>query len=334
MDSYPTDREIFLTMKRRILPITIVVATSIRFPLRKCWLVIWILIEIRMAGMAMLLIKEETKEKTILFFLFQSFPSITILIIITINWTSMNELTSPHLITALLLAIVCKIGIFPLHGWILKLSKSISWVNNIIIIRIQKVIPLLILVKITLSLKITLIAAISIIALTLILLCCPNRKIFIITSSITHISWIIVRAWKIKITCLVYLAIYSIIITPIIIQFKKFKYKNLTKQENKPKLNQTGLKVSLLRLSGLPPLAGFFLKALVIYFLTAYKTPTKLTISFLIAATGAFYAYIQVLTKILTLKVQAKREKKALSIKNSKIILVWNTMFPLVILIK
>lgn len=65
-------------------------------------------------------------------------------------------------------------------------------------------------------------------------------------------------------------------------------------------------------------MTGFFLKALVVFYLAIYKIPTKLTIIFIVAATGAFYAYIQILTKILALKTQTKREKKAISLKNTK----------------
>lgn len=174
----------------------------------------------------------------------------------------------------------------------------------------------------------------SILAMTIIMLYCTNRKIFIISSSMVHISWIIIRVDKIKLICIIYLLIYSIIITPIVTQFKKFKYNSLVKQEVKTTPNQIRFKINIIRLAGLPPLSGFFLKALVLYNLIIFKRPTKIAITLLMVATGAFYAYRQIIIKLLLLKRYNKTEKKDIKIENTKKAITWNSIFPIIILIK
>lgn len=173
--------------------------------------------------------------------------------------------------------------------------------------------------KTSLTILLSGIALISMAVITIFLVNSLNRKMFLITSSLAHISWMLVRSITIKMACLVYLSIYSFIIMPIVVHIKKLKTSNLRiNQENRAKINIIAFKINFISLSGLPPFTGFFLKALVVFLLILCNSPTKMVLTLLVLATGAFYAYSQIMMKIILREMLNKKEKKAVKISIAK----------------
>jgi len=123
---------------------------------------------------------------------------------------------------------------------------------------------------------------------------------------------------KIKIICLVYLSIYRVIVALIVKQLEKSKNPILIGQTNRTTNDQLRIKLNIIRLSGVPPLTGFFLKALVIYSLIKFGTSFKAGTLLLIAATGAFYGYNQTTIKIMIFKPQKRKGESPIRIKNQK----------------
>lgn len=100
-------------------------------------------------------------------------------------------------------------------------------------------------------------------------------------------------------------------------------------QEAKVVQDQIGLKISIIRMSGIPPITGFFLKGIVICILLKYSNPRKLSITLLMATAGAFYAYNQTTIKLIALKPRKKKEKKEMNTIKEKIQILLNLILPL-----
>lgn len=251
-----------------------------------------------------------------------------VLLRISLKWTPLQEIYNPNLITIVIISIICKIGIFPMHIWVVKMRKVISWVNNLILITWQKIIPIIILIKATIIKTTTILRVISITAMTTIIINSSNIKRLFIASSMGHISWIIMSIRKIKVIPLIYLRLYSTLTFLIVAQLKKWKASFLRKQETKMTNDQTSIKINIISISGIPPFTGFFLKALIIYTLIKYNSPIKITIILLVTATGTFYAYNQTIIKSISLKPLKIKEKKKTNAIKEKSTISWNLLLP------
>jgi len=177
------------------------------------WVIVWIVLELNTLGFLILLSTEKKKEKLIIFFLFQSVASI-VLIVFLFGFNSTLELNKNNLIVLLILwSIIVKIGIFPFHRWIIEMSKNISWTNINFVLRWQKIIPIIVLIKSNFKIEIKIILIISLIAIRLIVIKISSIKIIVVLSSIIHNRWILIPLIMIKFLRICYIAVYSAILS-------------------------------------------------------------------------------------------------------------------------
>lgn len=313
MDSYPNDREIFLIIKSQRYCIVAIIVRSIIIIQTKSWRISWILIEINIIIIILQLIEENIKEKIILFLVFQSLPAICILTYIVYSQTSIEKIIVRWAGTIVIIAIICKIGIFPFHNWILSIRKSISWTNNFVVMTVQKIIPIVFIIKIRLKTTLMYIRIISIIVISRYLLIVSTIKLFLIASSLVHLTWIIIGNFQSIIGPLIYLIFYSIILSTIIRQAKKREKKIIKDQIGKTSL----YKINIFRLAGIPPTTGFMLKAFIIISITLKIIPNFILILIVIVAAISFYAYRQMLYKPLHNTTNHNWNKKIYENKNT-----------------
>lgn len=90
-------------------------------------------------------------------------------------------------------------------------------------------------------------------------------------------------------------------------KFKK-KLKKITVNQTHEPINT--IKVRILRLAGIPPLAGFIAKTIVLIALSYRIERKKFIIIIIIVATISFFAYIQIIYKALILIKRKQKSRK------------------------
>ena len=231
-----------------------------------------------------------------------------------LNW-SVEQNNNKYTHYIVLFAIIIKIGLFPLHTWVVKFNKNLKWINLTILLTWQKFIPILMLIKSRLNTTSKWIAINSIIILTIIIIKITNLKVVMTLSSTIHNRWIIIPIKFYKNISSLYLIIYSIIL-PIV---NMFLFKNNSKLVYKQIIEKNFLINILLKifsLAGIPPIIGFILKIVVLYCLIKLSNQEWTIFILFIASSTNFYVYSQIFYKNLsliktnTLKINKNQKNK------------------------
>jgi len=190
------------------------------------------------------------------------------------------------------------------------MSKNISWTNINFVLRWQKIIPIIVLIKSNFKIEIKIILIISLIAIRLIVIKISSIKIIVVLSSIIHNRWILIPLIMIKFLRICYIAVYSAILS--IINF--FLIKNNIKKINSQRKNKSTkieILVLMFSLAGIPPFIGFILKIIIILTMVKIIIRTWSLIIFLIIAIIRFFVYYQIYIKnIRDLKTMKKTKIK------------------------
>lgn len=166
---------------------------------------------------------------------------------------------------------------------------------------------------------------------TLIQLIFVKIKPLIVSSSIVHIGWITIPQRIVKIFPLIYLAIYTIVLIPLILILKKTNKWKLIKTEQK---NNFILTLNIFNLRNVPPLTGFILKWIVFSLLIHQKTNIIYILVLFIIATISFYIYFQIIYNNLTknyMNIKYKINSKIKSINS--VFLLLTIILPIFIII-
>jgi len=232
------------------------------------WMLVWIFLELRSSVFIIIIVTEKTKknrENAIKYFIIQTIAS-SILLISLIKRLNKNFLSSQttfsYIIMITTTALAIKIAIAPIHSWFPKIISRITWNNSLILITIQKIIPIKI---ISSNSKVNIIIVFSIRSILIGTIAQINNnsiKLIMAISSINHLGWIIISS-KINIQVSIqYLTIYSIIILIIIKFFNK--YNNLILTNPQSKMIKYKILLIILSIAGMPPLLGFIPKWLIL----------------------------------------------------------------------
>lgn len=209
-----------------------------------------------------------TSEIIINYFLLQSFNSY-LYIISSINLNFINNTLIDLIAFILNLSILTKIGLPPFYVWYLKVINKLNWINLIILITIQKFIPLIILNNL-INLNNEFIIKFNIINLIFISFISAllglnqiNLKLLMCYSSIIQIRWLIILIFLNELIWMNYFILYIYISIRIIVILNKFRL-NYLSNLNLLKLNNRWiyfiLILNIIRLARIPPLFGFIIK--------------------------------------------------------------------------
>lgn len=235
-----------------------------------------------------------------MFFVFQSIASTSLLVFIIIEKSSKIEEKYSNTFLLIICSIIIKIGLYPFYFWALDIRKILRWINIIVLITWQKIIPIFILIKILKKINIWWILIISIFIINIILIKISNTKIILISSSLIHSRWIILSSKFLIYFPLIYLTIYSIIL---MINTKLIKIRNRLKLpfQKLEKKNKNLLIISIFRIRGIPPSIGFFIKITIIYSIIKIIDPYWIIIATLLVASIRFFVYFQISYKNITI---------------------------------
>lgn len=243
---------------------------------------VWMGLEINLLSFIPLMINTNnllSTEAALKYFLNQVLASLVLLflIIFIINnyiFIFFNRMYSSF-INLIICTILIKIGAAPFHFWLPQVIDKIRWVNNLILITIQKIAPIIILSYIINARFLVLIIVLNIIIRAIRGFNQTSLRKIIAFSSINHIGWIFIGLIFNDALWLNYFIFYRLFSIAIVIIFKTFNL-SFIKQTFSLKINYLQkilIFCSFLSLGGLPPFLGFFPKWIIIQYLTDFNIP-------------------------------------------------------------
>nr|UYX57264.1 NADH dehydrogenase subunit 2 [Rhipicephalus linnaei] len=295
------------------------------------WFIFWLMMEINM--MSFIPIMNEFKLKNynsmIMYFIIQSFSS-SLFFISSFQYSLFNTELFLSLIN---ISILIKLGVIPFHFWLMLISESLNFNSLLILLTIQKIIPLLIIEKFLNKMMIPLFVLSSLMASILAMKYKLMKKILIF-SSISHQGWILCLIAKKVNFWFSYLIMYSFIIYTIIINCKMVNFNslnNLTSSKMSVKMKNTMI-MSMMSLAGMPPFLGFFMKIVAILYLIKMNL-IFITILIISSLINLFF-YLRIMTpfffinlKFLMWNLQMMKSNILIKINVALLIILINIFF-------
>ena len=221
------------------------------------------------------------------YFLIQSLGSIFLLVsILIILISEKNNFFNLFFVFRLL----WKIGVPPFHFWLFSLIIELNWLLFFILSSWQKILPLYLINKIYFNLWDYIIILRLIICVVGVMFQSRIKKLIIFSSIFTS-SWIISSIIFFKIIWTLLLGIYRLILFFLII-FLSNRRLLIKESENYffiTQIEKFYIFFILLRIAGIPPFLGFFIKISVLFILLLYK---KFIISFILVVSSIIILFI------------------------------------------
>nr|ABV71807.1 NADH dehydrogenase subunit 2 [Phylloscartes superciliaris] len=267
------------------------------------WMMAWTGLEINTLAILPLISKSHHPraiEASTKYFLVQAAASTLLLFSSMTNaWSTgqwdITQLTHPTSCILLTAAISMKLGLVPFHFWFPEVLQGSSLTTNLLLATIMKFPPITLLLLTSPSLNYTLLSAMAIASTALGGWMGLNqtqiRKILAF-SSISHLGWMtIIIIYNPKLTLITFF-LYSLTTAAIFFTLNitnTLKLSTMMVAWTKIPPLTAALMLTLLSLAGLPPLAGFLPKWLIIQELTKQELTTTATIIALLSLLGLFF---------------------------------------------
>nr|YP_010582831.1 NADH dehydrogenase subunit 2 [Psychoda alternata]AQX36166.1 NADH dehydrogenase subunit 2 [Psychoda alternata] len=243
---------------------------------------VWMGLEINLLSFIPLMINTNnllSTEASLKYFLNQVLASLVMLFLMIFMMNNyififFNSIYSP-MMNLIICTMLMKLGAAPFHFWLPQVMDKISWSNNMILMTIQKIAPMIIL-----SYMINSSFLLFIIVLNMIISMISGfnqtslRKILAF-SSINHMGWMFMGLIFNDTLWLNYFIFYCLFSIAIVMVFKSFNLSYI-KQTFSLKINYLQKMLifcSFLSLGGLPPFLGFFPKWMIIQYLSTFNVP-------------------------------------------------------------
>nr|AEB39243.1 NADH dehydrogenase subunit 2 [Nymphargus grandisonae] len=241
------------------------------------WILAWIGLEINTLAIIPLMTKTphpRAIEAATKYFLTQAAASALILFASTMNawltgeWT-IDTATNQATITLLSIALAMKLGVAPFHFWLPEVLQGLTLQTGLILSTWQKLAPMALLIQLSQSVNLNLMLALGLLS-TVIggwggINQTQTRKILAF-SSIAHLGWMVTILKISPQLTLFNFTLYIIMTLTLFMTFISLETKNIyevsTSWTKAPTLATLSL-LTLLSLSGLPPLTGFLPKWLI-----------------------------------------------------------------------
>lgn len=253
---------------------------------------------------------KKRRSSTFIYYLIQVLLSILI-----ISWVFYANKERHIIRLVVCLAIIRKVGIWPFHGWYIKLIITIEIKQKAIIVIItwQKILPIMLVIAIKITASLTIAAMLIIGGTILASLSRLNYKIeikkIIAISSINNNSWILLRALVSNRCFFTFILVYStaLLTTLKILEKIKEKYKHLIKN--------FWINTLIVRnISGLPPLALFWGKITVVKIIIKRNMPREIALVLILSACLLIYHYLWITIR----EISHTPEKSQINLKTTR----------------
>ena len=217
------------------------------------WWVGWLGMEVNLLGFIILLINNTNNESSLKYFLIQSLRSVILIrsALLTENFASKK------LQLLVNLALFLKLGAAPLHFWLPAIIENLTNYQLIFLLTWQKIAPLYLLFTLPFQ-KITVVFILMRLIIGAVGSINELRLYSLLTySSINHTGWILLTMLRNEIISILYLMIYTIMLTTILLSINNKTNQSIWLLKNS---NKYIVFINLLSLAGLPPFAGFLIK--------------------------------------------------------------------------
>ena len=159
------------------------------------------------------------------------------------------------------LSMFLKLGIAPFHWWAIRLVRLIPWERILLLLRVQKIIPIFIIFKRVIS-SYELLILLNLLVGIFGIFIFKSIKILIAYFTLIRSSWLLVRVRNLDIIFL-YLLVFSLSLIRLCIRV--FKNKEYIHEFNSSSyLGGVLFRLAILSMIGFPPLLGFYVKILLI----------------------------------------------------------------------
>uniref|UniRef100_UPI0030FDF85D NADH dehydrogenase subunit 2 n=1 Tax=Bothriocroton hydrosauri TaxID=59643 RepID=UPI0030FDF85D len=283
----------FKTLMIWMIMISILISLSSNF-----WFIFWTMLEVNLMAFLPIMNNKNVSNcnSMITYFVIQSFSS-SLFFMSSIMWM-IEELNLFLIISNI--SMMIKLGMIPFHFWIISVSETLEMNCLLILLTLQKMIPLFILTKMVSSI-ILMISIMSSIFGSLMAMSFKMIRKILIFSSISHLGWITILIYIKSSFWIIYIMIYSLILFKL---FKVLKKNNISLIMNFfLKKTMTYEKImlasSMMSLSGMPPFLGFFMKLISI--LIIIKFSLLITMILIISSLINTYFYMRILSPIFFL---------------------------------
>nr|ACR55961.1 NADH dehydrogenase subunit 2 [Lichanura trivirgata] len=290
----------WLMIPTSIMLSTILVTTSTH------WIMTWTCLEINTLSMVPMIAKPHhprATEAATKYMLTQTLASMTILFAATMNAleTSQWEMTSTtnHLATTLItLALMMKVAAAPFHFWLPEVTQGVTTMTGLSILTWQKLAPMSILLTLSDKINQIILLLMAMMSITIGGLGGLNqtqtRKLMAF-SSIAHTGWILSTMTIAPNISMLTLTVYILSTTPIFLMLHSTSSSTVkdigTMWTLSPQLASI-LTLTILSLSGLPPLTGFMPKWLILNKMIMFNMVTEATIMALTSVLS-LYMYLR-----------------------------------------
>nr|YP_010954973.1 NADH dehydrogenase subunit 2 [Cheiracanthium brevispinum]WMX19906.1 NADH dehydrogenase subunit 2 [Cheiracanthium brevispinum] len=253
------------------------------------WFLLWLSLEINMISFIMLIYKRYdlyNLESCYKYFFIQSMSSAFFLSLLFFNSFKMSFLV--------LMLLSLKIGAGPFFFWFPSVVKGINWISGFLLMTFQKIIPLLIMSMFIGSL-LWLIGIMSLLIGVFGSFNQINIKELMAYSSVHHLGWIISCMMIDNMYWFMYLFVYGMMLAGVIYVLIDEEIINLI-MINKIK-GKWWFLLSMMSMGGMPPLLGFFLKMVTLYYI--FMLDIFYVMFLLLMSVIMFYVYIRMLYDIM-----------------------------------
>nr|UNO54404.1 NADH dehydrogenase subunit 2 [Rhipicephalus microplus]UNO54508.1 NADH dehydrogenase subunit 2 [Rhipicephalus microplus] len=244
-----------------IIIITVLISLS-----SNSWFIYWLMMEMNMMSFIPLMNNYKLKNLNamITYFVVQAFSSS----LFFISAFQYNMMQIEFFLFLINVSILIKLGMIPFHLWLISISEMLHFNSILILLTMQKIIPLLIAEKFMNNSLIPLFTMSTFFASFLAMKHKLMKKILIF-SSISHQGWILCLLVKKFNFWIAYLMLYFIIFFNIIKIFNKHSIIFFSDFMKKKMKTEIKIKMIMLMMSlgGMPPFLGFFMKIVSIYLL-------------------------------------------------------------------
>nr|YP_010535519.1 NADH dehydrogenase subunit 2 [Ornithodoros erraticus]UYB78275.1 NADH dehydrogenase subunit 2 [Ornithodoros erraticus]UYB78288.1 NADH dehydrogenase subunit 2 [Ornithodoros erraticus] len=220
---------------------------------------LWVCLEINMMSFIPLMNYKtfNSSSSVTLYFIIQALASS--LFIITTIFLSLSPYHYLNLSYIILISMLLKIGAAPFHFWLPQISEGLSYKPLLLLLSLQKIIPLYIT-----SINNNFILIISIIFSALMGSAggfnqSSTRKILTF-SSISHLAWILSLILLSSNLWILYILIYFPLLVLIMQYLSHNNINHITQISSMSKNDKVYMTLLLMSLGGLPPFIGFFMK--------------------------------------------------------------------------
>nr|AOY39526.1 NADH dehydrogenase subunit 2 [Euplatypus sp. BMNH 1040069] len=265
------------------------------------WISMWMGLEINLMATIPLLYSKKNiyaSESTTKYFIVQAFASSIFLF--SVISLPMFPSWNLYMKFILVMAVLMKLGMPPFHFWLPDLVSGLSWTENMIILILQKIAPMIILINsLEYSHFMSLIIVMGAMISSIQGINQTDLRKIMAYSSINHMSWMTLSMMKSVNLWTIYFCIYALIsftVMKLLDLQKTYWLSNLSKNS---KYNMIILSLNIMSMGGLPPMLGFLPKWMAIQFM--FKEMMITTMILILLSIIVLYFYMRLTITSFTL---------------------------------